>query len=109
MSRGLGDVYKRQEYKNAFEDLSEIKKYKKSKAFLSLDSKQKEKEISKKLFEYILEIEKEKLKFFSLTYKQKTLIIKSPNDTDEQKKFLGYTISKSKNTKSGLSEWGGER
>ncbi|MCR6587345.1 restriction endonuclease subunit S [Campylobacter insulaenigrae] len=93
-----------EEYKNAFENLNDTKKYKDSKSFKALDEQEQNKEIQNMLFSYILEREKVKLTFFALTYKQKTLIIKAPDDTDEQKKFLGYVISKSKNSKSGLSE-----
>ncbi|VEH96174.1 restriction endonuclease subunit S [Campylobacter insulaenigrae] len=93
-----------EEYKNAFENLNDIKKYKDSKNFKALDKQEQDKEMQNRLFSYILEREKVKLTFFALTYKQKTLIIKAPDDTDEQKKFLGYVISKSKNSKSGLSE-----
>ena len=95
------------EYKNAFENLNDTKKYRDSKSFKALSKQEQEEEIQRRLFDYILEIEREKLKFFALTYRQKTLIIKAPDKTDEQKKFLGYVISKSKNSNNGLNEEGG--
>lgn len=95
------------EYKNAFENLNDTRKYRDSKSFKALSKQEQEEEMQGRLFDYILDIEREKLKFFALTYKQKTLIIKAPDKTDEQKKFLGYVISKSKNSNNGLSEEGG--
>ena len=95
------------EYKNAFENLNDTKKYRDSKSFKALSKQEQEEEMQGRLFDYILEIEREKLKFFALTYRQKTLIIKAPDKTDEQKKFLGYVISKSKNSNNGLNEEGG--
>lgn len=95
------------EYKNAFENLNDTRKYKDSKSFKALSKQEQEEEMQGRLFDYILDIEREKLKFFALTYRQKTLIIKAPDKTDEQKKFLGYVISKSKNSNNGLSEEGG--
>ena len=95
------------EYKNAFENLNDTRKYKDSKSFKALSKQEQEEEMQGRLFDYILDIEREKLKFFALTYRQKTLIIKAPDKIDEQKKFLGYVISKSKNSNNGLSEEGG--
>ena len=95
------------EYKNALENLSDTKRYKDSKSFKALSKQEQEEEMQRRLFDYILEIEREKLKFFALTYKQKTLIIKAPDKIDEQKKFLGYVISDAKNKKSGLTEGDG--
>ena len=95
------------EYKNALENLSDTKRYKNSKSFKALSKQEQEEEMQRRLFDYILEIEREKLKFFALTYKQKTLIIKAPDKIDEQKKFLGYVISDAKNKKSGLTEGDG--
>ena len=95
------------EYKNAFENLNDTRKYRDSKSFKALSKQEQEEEMQGRLFDYILDIEREKLKFFALTYRQKTLIIKAPDKTDEQKKFLGYVISKSKNSNNGLNEEGG--
>ncbi len=51
---------------------------------------------SKAFFDYALEIEKEKLYFFALVYKQNTLVVTAPNDNAEQEKFLGYSWSNRK-------------
>ena len=50
----------------------------------------------KKFYSYAREIEQEKLLYFSLVYKQKTLIITAPADNKEQKDFLGYDWSNKK-------------
>ena len=49
--------------------------------------------LSNEFFEWVKKIEENKLLIFALTYKQKTLIITAPTDTNEQKRFLGYTSS----------------
>ena len=61
------------------------------------------------LFQYISlkkKIEENKLLIFALTYKQKTLIITAPTDTNEQKRFLGYTSSERRGSE-GLIETDG--
>ena len=92
------------EYETAFNEQSEIKKYKDSKGFKDLDKKAQDQELEKRLFTFILECEREKLKYFALTYRQNTLIIKAPDDTAEQKRFLGFVINKSKTSNAGLQE-----
>lgn len=49
-----------------------------------------------KLYEYALGIERDKLFYFTLVYKQRTLIITAPSDNKEQKAFLGYDWSNRK-------------
>lgn len=49
-----------------------------------------------KFYEWALEIEKEKLYYFSLVYQQQTLVITAPTDNKEQKDFLGYEWSNRK-------------
>ena len=51
---------------------------------------------SKAFFDYVLEIEKEKLYFFALIYKQNTLVVTAPNDNADQENFLGYSWSNRK-------------
>ena len=92
------------EYETAFNEQSEIKKYKDSKGFKDLDKKAQDQELEKRLFAFIVELEREKLKYFALTYRQNTLIIKAPDDTAEQKRFLGFVINKSKTSNAGLQE-----
>lgn len=76
-------------------------------AFKNLNAQEKEEVLYKEFFAYAREKEKEKLKYFALTFKQTTLIVHSPSENAEQKKFLGYTISQAKNKSSGLVESGG--
>lgn len=45
------------------------------------------------VYERIHMVEKEKIKFFALTYKQRTLFVSMPSDTKEQELFLGYKWS----------------
>ena len=49
--------------------------------------------LSNEFFDWVKEIEEYKLLIFALTYQQQTLIITAPTDTNEQKRFLGYTSS----------------
>lgn len=42
------------------------------------------------IFEKIHDLEKEKLMYFALTYKQCTLFVSMPSETKEQERFLGY-------------------
>jgi len=46
-----------------------------------------------KFYDWALNIEKDKLYFFSLVYKQQTLVITAPSDTKERKKFFGFDWS----------------
>ena len=47
-------------------------------------------------FDKRLKIEREKIIYFALTYRQRTLIISAPDKNDEQEKFLGYGWSNAK-------------
>lgn len=44
------------------------------------------------IFEKIHDLEKEKLMYFALTYKQRTLFVSMPSETKEQERFLGYGV-----------------
>ena len=70
-------------YAKEFEESAEFKKLKAEKQ-------------TKAFFDYVLEIEKEKLYFFALVYKQNTLVVTAPNDNAEQENFLGYSWSNRK-------------
>lgn len=87
------------DYKKAFENLSEIKNLRKSSgAFNKKSEAEQKEEIAKRFTEYLQEIEKDKLYFYALAFenKQKVLVVKSPSDNKEQKKFLGYEWSSAK-------------
>ena len=50
----------------------------------------------KAFYNYVLELEKDKVYYFALVYNQKVLVVTSPSDNAEQEKFLGYTWSNRK-------------
>ncbi|HEH4550369.1 TPA: restriction endonuclease subunit S, partial [Campylobacter coli] len=89
------------DYRNAFEQTSDYKKLKESKIYK--ESKDKQDLEDKAFLAYAQAIEKDKLLYFSLSLNQEVLIIKSPSDIKEQKKFLGYEWSNRKGDE-GLKE-----
>lgn len=70
-------------YAKEFEESTEFKKLKSEKK-------------AKAFFDYVLSIEKEKLYYFALIYKQQTLVVTAPSDNAEQETFLGYSWSNRK-------------
>ncbi|EHR1945294.1 restriction endonuclease subunit S [Campylobacter jejuni] len=89
------------DYRNAFRQTSDYKKLKESKIYK--ESKDKQDLEDKAFLAYAQAIEKDKLLYFSLSFNQEVLIIKSPSDIKEQKKFLGYEWSNRKGDE-GLKE-----
>lgn len=89
------------DYRNAFEQTSDYKKLKESKIYK--ESKNKQDLEDKTFLAYTQAIEKDKLLYFCLSLNQEVLIIKSPGDIKEQKKFLGYEWSNRKGDE-GLKE-----
>lgn len=78
-------------YVSDFEQSSEYKNAQKQ------DEKQKTNlNTIKAFYNYVLEIEKDKVYYFALVYNQKVLVVTSPSDNTEQEKFLGYTWSNRK-------------
>lgn len=89
------------EYKIAFEKSSEYKNLLKSKAYKDSSNKS---QLEKEAFIiFARNIEKNKLLYFSLIHKQKTMIIQAPSDNKAIKKFLGYEWSNAKGNE-GLHE-----
>ncbi|EIE6709027.1 restriction endonuclease subunit S, partial [Campylobacter coli] len=84
-----------------FRQTSDYKKLKESKIYK--ESKDKQDLEDKAFLAYAQAIEKDKLLYFSLSLNQEVLIIKSPSDIKEQKKFLGYEWSNRKGDE-GLKE-----
>lgn len=83
-------------YAKVFSELTEIKSLKAKGWFNKLDASQQESELSGRFYEWCLGTggtEREKLCVFGLVYGQKTLIVKSPDDKTEERKFLGYSWS----------------
>ncbi|MBK1991824.1 N-6 DNA methylase [Campylobacter sp. 2018MI35] len=93
------EVFK--DYRNAFRQTSDYKKLKESKIYK--ESKDKQDLEDKAFLAYAQAIEKDKLLYFCLSLNQEVLIIKSPSDIKEQKKFLGYEWSNRKGDE-GLKE-----
>lgn len=78
-------------YVSDFEQSSEYKNAQKQ------DEKQKTNlNTIKAFYNYVLDIEKDKVYYFALVYNQKVLVVTSPSDNSEQEKFLGYTWSNRK-------------
>ncbi|EDO9105657.1 restriction endonuclease subunit S [Campylobacter coli] len=97
----LAELEAFKDYRNAFRQTSDYKKLKESKIYK--ESKDKQDLEDKTFLAYAQAIEKDKLLYFSLSLNQEVLIIKSPSDIKEQKKFLGYEWSNRKGDE-GLKE-----
>ncbi|WP_257906699.1 type IIG restriction/modification system [Campylobacter lari] len=97
----LAELEAFKDYRNVFEQTSDYKKLKESKIYK--ESKNKQDLEDKAFLAYAQKIEKDKLLYFCLSLNQEVLIIKSPSDIKEQKKFLGYEWSNRKGDE-GLKE-----
>jgi type I restriction-modification system DNA methylase subunit len=66
-------------------------------------------ELTQKLWDFVRAIEQDKFYYFLLALHNptKTLIVKSPTDNAEQKRFLGYEWSEAKNNE-GIKYYGGD-
>lgn len=80
----------------AFETSSTVTQKRKQKSFTKLDEDQQLKWLNSAFYDFITEIESEKIRFYSYIYQQTTLIIQAPDDNKEQEKFLGYKWSNRK-------------
>ncbi|WP_201029865.1 N-6 DNA methylase [Campylobacter fetus] len=101
---GYGEIYSHEifkEYLNEFKNSSALSNLVKSKRYKDSDEKEVLKQ--KEFFNFCLNLEKEKILFFSLLKDTKTLIIKSPSENKAQSKFLGYEWSNRKGSE-GLKE-----
>jgi len=86
------------EYKAEFEKLTETKNRRKARVYTAKSSEEKVEIEKNELVKFIKTIEKEKLLYFGLASKNSTdvIIVKSPSDNKEIKKFLGYEWSSAK-------------
>lgn len=86
------------EYKTEFEKLTETKNRRKTKTYIALQETQKNELEQKELIKFIRAIEKDKLYYFCIAFKNScdVVIVKSPSDGKENKKFLGYEWSSAK-------------
>ena len=95
--------------KKALEKISETERKEKTRQPLKKNEKSSEEQkqlLSNEFFDWVKEIEENKLLIFALTYQQQTLIITAPADNNEQKRFLGYTSSERRGSE-GLIETDG--
>lgn len=86
------------EYKKDFDASIDIKNLKKKKFFKDKNKQEQELELNRRFIKYLYKIEKDKLYYFMLAFEnsQKVLIVKSPSNNKEQKKYLGYEWSGAK-------------
>ena len=89
--------------------IAETERKEKAKQPLKRNEKSSEEQrqlLSNEFFDWVKEIEENKLLIFALTYQQQTIIITAPIDTNEQKRFLGYASSERRGNE-GLKETDG--
>jgi len=86
------------EYRRAFDESSEVKALQKQKSFQQKSADEQKAELDKRFIDYVRAIEREKLYYFILAYTQPcpVLVVRSPQGTEEMKKFLGYEWSAAK-------------
>ena len=103
------------DYQADFYKQTEIVNLQKQKQFKAKNKEQQQAELDRRLLSYLITIEKDKLYYFMLTQynalvenkARPLLVVKSPSDNKEQKKFLGYEWSSAKGNE-GLSYLGSE-
>lgn len=92
------------EYEKAFLSSSQYANLLKAKAYKDAQNQVSKDALKQASFlKFAIEIEKDKLLHFALNHKTEVLIVKSPSDLKEQKKFLGYEWSNRKGDE-GLKE-----
>ncbi len=86
------------EYRHAFDSSSEVKKLKEQKSFQKKSEDEQQAELNRRFIQFAREIEREKLYYFILAYTQPcpVIVVRSPQNTEERKKFLGYEWSAAK-------------
>ena len=95
--------------KNAFGRITETERKENAGQPLKRNEKSSDEQkqmLNNEFFDWVKEIEANKILIFALTYQQQTLIITAPTDNIEQKQFLGYTSSERRGSE-GLKETGG--
>ena len=87
-----------QDYKQNFDQSTEIKDLKKSNIFKRKKGAEQFAELDQRFIAYLHKIEKEKLYYFILAHEQENnvLIVNAPSKKKEQNQFLGYKWSKAK-------------
>ncbi|MCO8090076.1 restriction endonuclease subunit S [Acinetobacter pseudolwoffii] len=103
------------DYQANFNKQAEIVNLKKQRQFKAKTETEQQAELDKRLLNYLVSIERDKLYYFMLTQynamvdnkARALMVVKSPSDNKEQKKFLGYEWSSAKGNE-GLSYLGGD-
>ncbi len=85
-------------YRRAFEASTEIKSLASKQWFKKLGPSDRDEELARRFLPFLQAIERDKLLHFILASEQPgpVLLLKSPSDNKEQKKFLGYEWSSAK-------------
>ena len=83
-------------YVGAFADSADAKSLQKTRAYKNKSADEQAAAYLAGFYAYARSIEKEKLFYFSLVYRQTTVIITAPADNTAQKEFLGYDWSNRK-------------
>ncbi len=85
-------------YREPFSKLSEVKAMLRKKSFISLSEAEKDLQLKTKFIKYIKSLEMEKMYYFilGLTNPHPVLVVRSPAESAEMKKFLGYEWSTAK-------------
>lgn len=90
------DTIKKQDFYNDyikwFNNLTEIKKIKKTKIFKELSDENRQKELDRIFYDKVFEKEKERILYFLLTYEQNIVIVQT-GEKQLEKDFLGYEFS----------------
>ena len=92
----MNDIEYFKMYVSAFASSPEAGRLTKTKTYQKMSTEEQERLYLQKFYEYAHTIEAEKIFYFSLVYKQTTVIITAPSDNKEQKEFLGYDWSNRK-------------
>ena len=97
------------DYRNDFDGLTEIKKLKAHSTFNKKTKAAQTAELQQRFDQYLTAIEQNKLYYFMLAHSNPcpVVLVKSPADNKEQKKFLGYEWSGAKGSE-GVIYNGGE-
>ncbi len=83
-------------YVSAFADSADAKNLQKTKAYKNKSAAAQAAAYLESFYNYAFSVEREKLFYFSLVYRQTTVVITAPTDNKEQKEFLGYDWSNRK-------------
>ncbi len=84
------------QYLAAFQASSQVNHKEKQKSFKKASETERLQWYNQHFYNYVNKKEREKLTYFSLCYRQTTLIISAPDDNKEQEIFLGYKWSNRK-------------